>query len=220
MAMKKKFLGLALAAAVALPATTAYAANDTQSVEMGKNDTQNVTVPISGTIRNHQGQAPEGRIEVELPTKMAFTVDEDGNLPSTTYTIQNRSQDVSIDVSVASFSGGSTATAGGSDGIKLHQSGTVTGHREDKYRNEIELKLTNAQDALKSVDLGGFKNISDENQKLLATVKSGQTNSIVLSGVAGKKLSNDASSHSTQEDVDSKGATEDFNLVFSIKKNG
>ena len=31
MAMKKKFLGLALAAAVALPATTAYAANDTQS---------------------------------------------------------------------------------------------------------------------------------------------------------------------------------------------
>lgn len=217
MAMKKKFLGLALAAAVALPATTAYAANDTQSIEMGKNDTKNVTVPISGTIRNKQGQAPEGRIEVELPTKMAFTVDEDGNLPNTTYTIQNRSQEVSIDVSVASFSGGSTATEGGSDGIKLHQSGTVTGHREEKYRNEVELKLTNAQDASKSVDLGNFQNISDENQKLLATVKSGQTNSIVLSGVAGKKLSNGVGSGST--DVDSKGTSEDFNLVFSIKKN-
>ena len=217
MAMKKKFLGLALAAAVALPATTAYAANDTQSVEMGKNDTQNVTVPISGTIRNHQGQAPEGRIEVELPTKMAFTVDEDGNLPSTTYTIQNRSQEVAIDVSVATFSGGSTATEGGSDGIKLHQSGTVTGHREEKYRNEVELKLTNAQDASKSVDLGNFQNISDENQKLLATVKSGQTNSIVLSGVAGTKDSNQVGSGNT--DVDSKGANEEFNLVFSIKKN-
>lgn len=217
MAMKKKFLGLALAAAVALPATSAYAANDTQSIEMGKNDTKNVTVPISGTIRNKQGQAPEGRIEVELPTKMAFTVDEDGNLPNTTYTIQNRSQEVSIDVSVASFSGGSTATEGGSDGIKLHQSGTVTGHREEKYRNEVELKLTNAQDASKSVDLGNFQNISDENQKLLATVKSGQTNSIVLSGVAGKKLSNGVGSGST--DVDSKGTSEDFNLVFSIKKN-
>lgn len=217
MAMKKKFLGLALAAAVALPATTAYAASDTQSVEMGKNDTQNVTVPISGTIRNHQGQAPEGRIEVELPTKMAFTVDEDGNLPNTTYTIQNRSQEVSIDVSVATFSGGSTATAGGSDGIKLHPAGDVSSNPSEKYRNEVELKLTNAQDTSKSVDLGNFKNLSTENQKLLATVKSGQTNSIVLSGVAGTKDSNGVGSAST--DVDSKGANEEFNLVFSIKKN-
>ena len=216
MAMKKKFLGLAMAAMVALPATSVYAANDTQSVEMGKNDTQNVTVPISGTIRNHQGQAPEGRIEVELPTKMAFTVDQDGNLPSTTYTIQNRSQDVSIDVSVASFSGGSTATAGGSDGIKLHQSGTVTGHREDKYRNEIELKLTNAKDSSKNIDLGNFKSLN-ESQRLLATVASGETNSIVLSGVAGTKDSNGVGSAST--DVDSKGANEEFNLVFSIKKH-
>ena len=215
MAMKKKFLGLAMAAMVALPATSVYAANDTQSVEMGKNDTQNVTVPVSGSIRNKDGAAPEGRIEVELPTKMAFTVDQDGNLPSTTYTIQNRSQDVSIDVSVASFSGGSTATAGGSDGIKLHQSGTVTGHREDKYRNEIELKLTNAKDSSKNIDLGNFKSLN-ESQRLLATVASGETNSIVLSGVAGKKTSNDVSGDST---VDSKGATEDFNLVFSIKKN-
>lgn len=218
MAMKKKFLGLALAAAVALPATTAYAANDTQSIEMGKNDTQNVKVPVSGSIRNKQGQAPEGRIEVELPTKMAFTVDEDGNLPSTTYTIQNRSQGESIDVSVATFSGGSTATEGGSDGIKLHPSGTVSSNPSNKYRNEVELKLTNDQDASKSVDLGGFKNINDERQKLLATVKSGQTNSIVLSGVAGTKLSNDATS-GDGTDVDSKGTSEEFNLVFSIKKH-
>lgn len=217
MAMKKKFLGLALAAAVALPATTAYAANDTQSIDMGKNDTQNVTVPVSGSIRNKDGAAPEGRIEVELPTKMAFTVDEDGNLPNTTYTIQNRSQEVSIDVSVATFSGGSTATEGGSDGIKLHKSGIVTGHRGDKYRNEIELKLTNAKDSSKNIDLGDFKNLN-ENQKLLATVASGETNSIVLSGVAGTKLSDSATSVAGT-DVDSKGTSEDFNLVFSIKKN-
>lgn len=217
MAMKKKFLGLALAAAVALPATTAYAANDTQSIEMGKNETQNVNVPVSGSIRNKQGSAPEGRIEVELPTKMAFTVDQDGNLPSTTYTIQNRSQRESIDVSVASFSGGSTATEGGSDGIKLHPSNTVTGHRDEKYRNEIELKLTNAKDSSKSVDLGNFKNLSNESEKLLATVTSGETNSIVLSGVAGTKDSSQVGSNST--DVDSKGANEEFNLVFSIKKH-
>lgn len=216
MAMKKKFLGLALAAAVALPATTAYAANDTQSIEMGKNETQNVNVPVSGSIRNKQGSAPEGRIEVELPTKMAFTVDQDGNLPSTTYTIQNRSQRESIDVSVASFSGGSTATEGGSDGIKLHPSTTVSSNPSEKYRNEVELKLTNAQDNSKSVDLGNFKSLN-ESQRLLATVDSGQTNSIVLSGVAGTKDSNGVGSGST--DVDSKGANEEFNLVFSIKKH-
>lgn len=218
MAMKKKFLGLALAAAVALPATTAYAANDTQSIEMGKTDTKNVTVPISGTIRNKDGQAPEGRIEVELPTKMAFTVDEEGKLPSTTYTIQNRSQEVAIDVSVATFSGGSTATAGGSNGIKLHPSGTVSSNPSDKYRNEVELKLTNAQDPAKSVDLGNFKNISNESEKLLAKVKSGQTNSIVLSGVAGTKPSEHATSDDGT-DVDTKGTSEEFNLVFSIKKH-
>lgn len=213
MAMKKKFLGLALAAAVALPATTAYAANDTQSIEMGKNETQNVTVPVSGSIRNKQGSAPEGRIEVELPTKMAFTVDQDGNLPSTTYTIQNRSQRESIDVSVASFSGGSTATAGGSDGIKLHPSGTVSHNPSDKYRNEIELKLTNSKDNTE-IDLGNF-NTSGGNGTNLATINAGETNSIVLSGVAGTKESSDVGSTG----VDSKGANEEFNLVFSIKKH-
>lgn len=215
MAMKKKFLGLALAAAVALPATTAYAASDTQSIEMGKNDTQNVTVPVSGSIRNKQGAAPEGRIEVELPTKMAFTVDQDGNLPSTTYTVQNKSQGVNIDLSVASFSGGSDPQ-GNATGIKLYSSGQVSADRASKYRNEIELKLTNSKDN-KEIDLGNF-NATGETK--LATINAGETNSIVLSGVAGTKSSNDASGHSSQEDVDSKGATEDFNLVFSIKKNG
>lgn len=215
MAMKKKFLGLALAAAVALPATTAYAANDTtKTVEMGKNETQNVTVPVSGTIRTNQGQAPEGRIEVELPTKMAFTVDQDGKLPSTTYTIQNRSKDVSIDVSVASFSGGS-GSAGHSNGIKLYQKNQVSNSRTEKYRNEIELQLTNTK-GNKEIDLGNFNALSGDQTKL-ATIDAGDTNSIVLSGVAGNKPSNDPGLGDTN--VDSKGATEDFNLVFSIKKS-
>ena len=212
MAMKKKFLGLALATMVALPATTAYAANDTQSIEMGKNETQNVTVPVSGSIRNKQGAAPEGRIEVELPTKMAFTVDQDGNLPSTTYTVQNKSQGVNIDLSVASFSGGSDS-AGNSTGIKLHAGGEVSRDRNDKYRNEIELKLTNSKDNTE-IDLGNF-NTSGGNGTTLATINAGETNSIVLSGVAGTKPSSN-----TGTDVDSKGANEEFNLVFSIKKNG
>ncbi len=215
MAMKKKFLGLALAAAVALPATTAYAANDTQSIEMGKNETKNVTVPVSGSIRNKKGQAPEGRIEVELPTKMAFTVDQDGNLPSTTYTVQNKSQDVNIDLSVASFSGGSNS-AGQSTGIKLHAKGGVSSERDNKYRNEIELKLTNSKEDIE-IDLGGF-NTSGGNGTNLATINAGETKSIVLSGVAGTKTSTSNGVSGDGTDVDSKGANEEFNLVFSIKK--
>ena len=145
---------------------------------------------------------------------MAFTVDQEGNFTDTTYTIQNKSKDVSIDVSVASFSGGSDS-AGNSTGIKLHQKGEVSGSRTDKYRNEIELQLTNSKDN-KEIDLGNFNALSGSQTKL-ATIAAGDTNSIVLSGVAGKKLSNELGLSGA--DVDSKGATEDFNLVFSIKKS-
>ncbi|MFN8605391.1 MAG: hypothetical protein U0Z74_04950 [Romboutsia timonensis] len=92
----------------------------------------------------------------------------------------------------------------------------VKGDRKLKYRNEIELKLTNT-DKSKMVDLGKFKTLDAENKKL-GSIKPGETNSMVLSGVAGTKLSDDATTHSTSDDVDSKGASENFNLVFEIKK--
>ncbi|MFQ7438666.1 hypothetical protein [Romboutsia timonensis] len=214
MAMKKKFLGLAMAAMVAMPATTAFAATPEgyKSIEMGETETQQVQIPVTGSIKNKDGQAPAGRIEVELPTKMAFTVDENGTFHNTTYTVQNKSSNVNIDLSVASFSGGSDS-AGKSTGIKLHPGGTITDPSQN-YRNEIELKLTNSKDG-KSVDLGKFNTLSGDDTKL-ATIEAGQTNSIVLSGVAGSKESK------TQipggEDVDTKGASENFNLVFEIKR--
>ncbi|MFN8605392.1 MAG: hypothetical protein U0Z74_04955 [Romboutsia timonensis] len=72
MAMKKKFLGLALATMVALPATTAFAATPEgyKSIEMGETETQQVQIPVTGSIKNKDGSAPAGRIEVELPTKI------------------------------------------------------------------------------------------------------------------------------------------------------
>ena len=216
MAMKKKFLGLAMAAAVALPVGVyAAPADGYQAVDMGETETKQVTIPVTGSIKNKEGQAPAGRIEVELPTKMAFTVDENGTFSGATYTIQNKSSEAAIDVSVASFSGGSNAGDGSSNGIKLHKSGTISADPTQKYRNEVELKLTNSKDG-KEIDLGDFANVTD---KKLATVKASETASVVLSGFAGTKSSDSASSASTQNDVDKKGASEDFNLVFEIKKN-
>lgn len=215
MAMKKKFLGLAMAAMVAMPATTAFAATPEgyKSIEMGETETQQVQIPVTGSIKNKDGQAPAGRIEVELPTKMAFTVDENGTFHNTTYTVQNKSSNVDIDLSVASFSGGSDSAAGKSTGIKLYPGGTITDPSQ-KYRNEIELKLTNSKDS-KSVDLGNFNRLSGDETKL-ATIEAGQTNSIVLSGVAGSKESK--TQIQDGEDVDTKGASENFNLVFEIKR--
>lgn len=217
MAMKKKFLGLAMAAMVAMPATTAFAATPEgyKSIEMGETETQQVQIPVTGSIKNKDGSAPAGRIEVELPTKMAFTVDENGTFHNTTYTIQNKSSEASIDVSVAAFSGGTNTGDGSSNGIKLYGDGEL-GDRKSKYRNEIELKLTNT-DKSKMVDLGNFKTLGVEDKKL-GSIKPGETNSMVLSGVAGTKLFDDATTHSTSDDVDSKGASENFNLVFEIKK--
>ncbi len=44
------------------------------------NETLNHNVKVSGSVKNHRGIAPAGKIEVELPTTMSFTVDEDGQL--------------------------------------------------------------------------------------------------------------------------------------------
>ena len=82
MAMKKKFLGLAMAAAIALPATSAYAApvviedatKGTKTLQMDINETSDVTVPVTGSVTDKNGNLPQ-RIEVVLPSKMAFTVD-------------------------------------------------------------------------------------------------------------------------------------------------
>ncbi len=98
MTMKKRFLGLALAAMVAVPATNAYAATlnglDTKPL------TQNVQV--TGTVNKGDGTAAEGRIEVELPTTLSFAVDQKGRVESADYSVTNKSSKAVI-VSVQSF---------------------------------------------------------------------------------------------------------------------
>ena len=79
MAMKKKFLGLAMAAMVALPATSVYA-NTTKegygTVEFDDKRTHSHSVKVTGEVKTADGTAAAGKITVELPTAMAFMVDE------------------------------------------------------------------------------------------------------------------------------------------------
>ena len=213
MAMKKKFLGLALATMVALPATTAYAAGTTQDTQTIESESNNVQVAVTGSVTTKTGQKPE-KVEVVLPSKLAFTVNQDGDFDAADFDIVNNSTNVDIDVAVSNFSGGRTLTDGSGDGIQVLPKGefdTKQGNSE-LYRNQIRLSLSKIG-STDTVDLGNYKSLTAE-QKKLGTINSGQTAKLTLDGAAGTK--NVASPNGT--DVDSKGAQEQFNLVFSIAK--
>ena len=77
MAMKKKFLPLLMAGMVVV-GTTGLVNADTTTTTVTGNDTQTLqsSVTVSGSVTTNQGVAPDGKITVELPTKMAFAVDQ------------------------------------------------------------------------------------------------------------------------------------------------
>ena len=197
MTMKKRFLGLALAAMVAVPATTAYAAQQTVT----GNDTDTIThdVTVSGSVRKSDGQAPAGRIEVELPTAMAFTVDQEGNFSGANYNVTNRSA-IPVKLSVAEFR--ETNKTGG---ITLNEVSNFEPSTKD--RSNVAISLDGKIDSgFVSVDLSRLDGTSEEE---ILKVNAGDTGVLRLSGEAGTQKSGD---------VESNGAKEDFTLVFKIKK--
>lgn len=215
MAMKKKFLGLAMAAAIAIPATSVYATGttgttqDTQTIESEANS-KDVTVPVTGTVTNKQGEAPQ-KIEVELPSKMAFAVDKDGHVAETNYTIRNNSKNVDISLSVGSFTGGLTSADGSGDGIQIIPGTELASETTNHYRNQVSLTLSNGA---KEVDLANYKTQSD-----LGKIEAGRNTVLKLKGKAGTKQSNSTGQVvQGATDVDSKGASDEFELVFSITK--
>lgn len=215
MAMKKKFLGLALATMVAMPATGVYAAGTTQDTQTIESESNNVQVAVTGSVTTKTGQKPE-KVEVVLPSKLAFTVNEDGDFAAADFDIVNNSTNVDIDVAVANFTGGRTLTNGSGDGIQVLPQGdfdTKKGN-DELYRNQIKLSLSKIGGG--TVDLGDYKNLTT-NQKKIGTIDSGQTATLTLDGAAGTKVV-DGSDKAAGTDVDSKGAQEKFNLVFSIAK--
>lgn len=200
MAMKKKFLGLALAAAVALPATSAYANTTT----ITGNDTETLTqdVTVSGTVRKSTGEAPAGRLEVELPTTMAFTVDEEGNFNGANYKVTNRSA-VGIRLSVAEF-----RATDSNGGITLN---AVAGFNPaEKDRANIAMSLDgNVGGNATSVDLSQVTAGTEQN---VLDVKAKDAGILRLSGKAG-------TDKNSNQEVENNGAKEDFTLVFKIRKN-
>lgn len=203
MAMKKKFLGLALAAAVALPATGVYA-DTTDTINIGENESRNHQVTVNGSVLGKDGSVPAGRIEVELPTAMQFTVHEDGQLTGVEYTVNN-SGSVPVQVLVSSFQ---------------KTEGNITLKAEHEINNELDRSNVNLQlngvvgGQPKSIDLG---DLDSEDDKRILTVSNETSGVITLTGTAGKKELK--SSDQQPEGIDKDGTTGKFSLIFKIQKD-
>lgn len=213
MAMKKKFLGLALAAAVALPATSVYAAEGYQTIQGEDNATLNHPVKVTGEVKTADGSAAAGKIEVELPTTMAFAVDQNSQLRGASYNVSNRSG-CDIDVFVSSFS-----KTKGDITVKPMTEMDNKSKLEALDRSNVALQLTGtAKGEQKTVDLGKMMTTGTEEKVLNIAKNSSET--MTLSGVAGKMKAVDPSNSETPTGVDKNGASADFTLVFKIKKDG
>ena len=208
MAMKKKFLGLALAAMVAMPATSVYAFNANGDTLTG-NDTETMTqnVTVTGEVKSNQGTVAAGRLEVVLPTSMAFSVDQNGNFTNVNYSVTNNSPSA-ITVGVQQFSETNRKT---DEGIVLKDKDT---EMSTLARNNVQMALVgdNGDTGSKRyVDLGAADTQSLAQPKDILDVPSNQTKAIQLLGNAGKN-----------KDIDSetvkKGTTETFTVVFAVKK--
>ena len=90
----------------------------------------------------------------------------------------------------------------------------MTSKRNELFRNQVSLALSNNDtNGKKEVDLGNYRNLNADAKKL-GQIGAGQNTLLKLTGQGGKK----EATSSDNSDVDSKGAEQKFDLVFSITK--
>lgn len=212
--MKKKLLSAMMATMMVLGVSvqanavpqTSTNASDYSSFEWDATTHKEVNVDINGSIETAEGIAAAGKLKVELPTRMAFSVDKGGTFNGTSYTVKNQS-DSAIMISVASF----TKTNGQ---VTLHGNSQ---NLSEKDRSNIKLSLEGTVDGNPAtVDLGSF-DASQEN-KILEVAK-GATDFITLNGDAGKKLLTKSELQTGNDThVDKVGANATFNMIFKVEK--
>ncbi|WP_302637442.1 hypothetical protein, partial [Clostridium sp. CAG:221] len=101
--MKKKFLSLMMAAAVvATTSVSAFAAEV-------KTDGDSVDVKITGAVNGPGDTAPEGTISVTIPTTLAFTVNNKGEVKGTSLDVKNNGT-ADVEIYAYQFVDGNGAT--------------------------------------------------------------------------------------------------------------
>ena len=209
MAMKKRFLGLAMAAMVAMPASSAYAWTASGDTLTGNNtDTMTQTVTVTGDIKSSQGTVAQGRLEVILPTTMAFSIDQSGNFTDVAYKVTNNSLEA-ISVGVQQFR--KTKTNGG---MTLKDKNATSSEMNNLTRDNVQMALVGDNGSgttPRYVDLGDPETQNLQITKPLIDVESKKTGIIQLLGNAGKKTDSDKPELQN-------GITEQFTIVFEVKK--
>lgn len=149
-------------------------------------------IDISGLVSKKDGYAPDGKIYVELPTKLSFSVNKEGDFKGVSYMISNKSS-CDVEVFVCEFT-----EENRDGGITVN---SLKDNIENLDRSNIHLYLQGDN----IVDLG--ENITTD--KYLAKVEKANIKSVQLLGDAGRGIN---------EKVDNDGINEKFNITFKIKK--
>ncbi len=193
--MKKQVLTSAMALAMLAPTVSAFATTvgADQSISDQDTNTPTAEMKVNGQVRNKDGAAPEGRIEVSLPTSVSFVVDQAGNVQTPSNISVKNSSQCDIMLSVANFVDSTPKT-----GIVLQESNTDL---ETSSRSAVYLELIG--NAASGVLKDGLK------MSQLALVKSKSTEGLTLLGEAGK---------AEDSTVDNDGVTDDFTITFQVKK--
>lgn len=206
--MKKKLLSLVLAGAmVASTSVSAFAAVNTEDVDVQANTPKPIEVPIQGDIEASDGTTVAGSITVTVPTSAAFKVDKEGNLESGVMKITNKGNST-ISVIASKF-----IDTTGQNKINVVKEAEV--NKAD--RNKVSLKLT-----------GGDKEIiltSEDNGKMYDATKNSVINesddfvikNVEASGSLSLQLKGQGSAY--EEDTNNKEAVSDsFKLILKIKQ--
>lgn len=170
-------------------------------------DKLHVVIPTKGEMKANAGETPQKRISVTVPTTAAFMIRNDSTFISTSIKVVNNGE-VPVDISVYNFTDND-----GDRGIKLITNTSVT---ESNKRSEINLWLENEGEN-KKIYLGDGELYSEleqkitesqEEQKKIGKVLSGNNSTIKICGKAGK------ASLSKDEAISNK-----FILILKIKKS-
>ena len=219
--MKKKLLSLVLAGAmVATTSVSAFAAAPTpvSNGEITGEDNKEYTtdVTVQGSVANNSGTLPSTTFNVTIPTKAAFTVNENGTLQGTTIKVSNK----------------------GTQNIDVYAYKFVDTTVEDKIKVVPESELKTKDRANVSLTIGGKLNVlylkseqtngtnknglytdkalanKAENDNLkLTSLAPGQSEDLKLQGSAGEANEN------LDANITANGLSDEFTLTLRIKKS-
>ena len=204
--MKKKFLSLMMAAAVV--ATTSVSAFASTDATVNK-DGGEVNVTITGSVNDKDDNPPQGTINVTIPTALAFTVNNKGEVEGTSLNVRNNGTE-EVEIYAYQFVDGN-----GTAGIEMIKEAS---DMDNKKTSKVALNLRGNQGAVVFASEGNqiydAKNLSQPvlassgGVKISSLGKLGEqnTDTIKLTGTAGK---------------DKEGATaftEEFTVKLRVKK--